>query len=93
MSKYSVEYSKKAQKILRNLDNQISNRITDWIENNLIGCENPRFQGKPLTGNLSGNWRYRVGDYRIIAKIEDDKILITVVDIGHRRKIYDIEKI
>jgi len=91
MSKYSVEYSKKAQKILRKLDNQISNRITDWIENNLVNCENPRFQGKALTGNLSGNWRYRVGNYRIIAKIEDDKILITVVDIGHRRQIYDID--
>ena len=81
MSKYRVEYSTKAQKILKKLDNQISTRITNWIDNTLIDCENPRLHGKPLNGNLSGNWRYRVGNYRIIAKIEDDKILITVIDI------------
>ena len=41
-----------------------------------------------MTGNLKGNWRYRVGDYRIIAKIEDEEILITVVDVNHRRQVY-----
>ena len=88
MSKYHVNYSKDAQKIMSKLKNSVSERITKWIDENLEGCENPRWRGKALTGNLSGNWRYRVGDYRIIAKIEDDKILITVVDVDHRRKIY-----
>lgn len=90
MSKYSVEYSKEAQKNLKKLDNPISTRITKWIDENLVNCENPRLHGKPLNGSLSENWSYRVGDYRIIAKIEDDKILITVVEIGHRRQIYKV---
>ena len=92
MKKYSVVITPKAEKLIEKLDTQIKNRIRKYIDTNLVDCENPRLRGKPLTGNLSGNWRYRVGDYRIIAKIEDDKILITVIDIGHRRKIYDIEK-
>lgn len=77
MSKYHVNYSKEAQKTMSKLDNSISDRITKWIDENLEGCENPRGRGKALKGNLRSNWRYRVGDYRIIAKIEDDKILIT----------------
>lgn len=79
--KYSVAYTKKAEKIIEKLDTQIKNRIKKYIDDNLVNCENPRLRGRALTSNLSGNWRYRVGNYRIIAKIEDDKILITVIDI------------
>ena len=88
MSKYHVNYSKEAKKIMNKLDTSINLRITKWIDENLEGCENPRSRGKALKGNLHGNWRYRVGNYRIIAKIEDDKILITVVDVDHRKQIY-----
>ena len=88
MKNYSVEITPKAEKLLDKLDNSVRTRMKKWIGENLEGCENPRLHGKALQGNLSGNWRYRVGDYRIIAKIEDDKILITVVDINHRRQIY-----
>ena len=88
MKKYSVKITPKAEKMLRKLDDVTNKRIKKFIQDNLIGCENPRFQGKPLTGNLKGNWRYRVGDYRIIAKIEDEEILITVVDVNHRREVY-----
>jgi mRNA interferase RelE/StbE len=88
MKKYRVEYSKEALKILRKMDTSTRNRITNWINENLEGCENPRFDGIALKGNLHGNWRYRVGDYRIVAKIEDDKILITIVRLGHRGDIY-----
>lgn len=79
--KYSVAYTKKAEKIIEKLDTQIKNRIKKYIDDNLVNCENPRLRGRALTSNLSGNWRYRVGNYRIIANIEDDKILITVIDI------------
>ena len=54
----------------------------------LIDAENPRVKGKALTGDLKGLWRYRVGDYRILADIQDDKIVILILDIGHRSKIY-----
>mgnify|MGYP002622764004 CR=1 FL=1 len=88
MKKYKLDYTIDARKALKKLDNSIKNRIIGWIEKNLEDCENPRQHGKALTGNLKGNWRYRVGDYRIIAKIEDEEILITVVDVNHRREVY-----
>lgn len=52
------------------------------------GLENPRSKGKALTGNLTGLWRYRVGDYRIICVIEDYKLVVLVIDIDHRENIY-----
>ena len=63
-------------------------RIVGWIEKNLVGCENPRQHGKGLTANRSGQWRYRIGDYRVIADILDDKVVIVVVAVGHRRDVY-----
>lgn len=74
--------------MLRKLDPNISLRITGWIRENLEGCENPRAKGKALHGSRRDEWSYRVGDYRIIAKIEDDRILILVTDVGHRKEIY-----
>ncbi len=85
---YSVVYTKQAEKALRKLDKQTQALIYGWIGKNLVGCENPRQHGKGLTANRSGQWRYRVGDYRILAEIQDDKILILVLNIGHRSEIY-----
>lgn len=88
MKKYSVKITKKAEKMIDKLDKQTALRIRNFINGKLEGCENPRFDGIPLVGNLHGNWRYRIGDYRIIAQIEDDKILITIVKVDHRRQTY-----
>jgi len=62
--------------------------IVAWIRKNLEGCTNPRLYGKGLVANLNGQWRYRIGDYRIIAEISDEKITILVLTIGHRKEIY-----
>ena len=62
--------------------------ILGWIRKNLENCENPRVHGKGLTANRSGQWRYRVGDYRILADIQEDRVLILVLNIGHRSDIY-----
>lgn len=53
-----------------------------------MNCENSRLHGKGLTANRSGQWRYRVGDYRILADIQDNNIVLVLVDIGHRSRIY-----
>lgn len=58
------------------------------IRKNLEGCENPRLHGKGLTANRSGEWRYRVGDYRLIADIQDRDVVILMLHIGHRREIH-----
>lgn len=86
--KYKVEYTKTAVKQLKKMDRKIATFIISYIEDKLVDCENPRAFGKSLQGNLSDKWRYRVGDYRILAKIEDEMVVITVVEVGHRRDIY-----
>ena len=86
--KYDMEYSKTAMNTIKKLDSSASKLIRTWIEKNLINTENPRIKGKALTGDLKGLWRYRVGDYTILAEIQDDKIVILILDIGHRSKIY-----
>ena len=87
--RYTVEYSQQAVKDLKKLDKHTASLLLGWIEKNLVDCENPCQHGKGLTANRSGQWRYRVGDYRILADIQDEKIVILVLGIGHRREIYD----
>ena len=86
--KYSVEVTPKAESHLKKLDKNTLITIKEWINKNLEGCEDPRRVGKALTGVHKGKWRYRVGDYRIIAKIEDGRLIILVIEIGHRKKVY-----
>ena len=88
MNKYSVSYAEKALKQLKKLDAFTRKQIVYWIEKNLVGCEDPRAKGKGLTANRSGQWRYRVGDYRILAEIIDSQITILVLEVGHRSKVY-----
>lgn len=85
---YKVDYTNSAIKNLKALDKPVRNMVLNWIKKNLIGCSNPRQHGKALVGNHSGKWRYRVGDYRIIADILDDRIIILVLNVGHRKEIY-----
>ena len=86
---YHVEFTKEAIKKKKKMDKSNASLILGWIRKNLEGCDNPRIHGKGLTANRSGQWRYRVGDYRIIAEIQDDKVIVLVLNIGHRREIYN----
>ena len=85
---YRVEFTKQALKDLKKMDKHTASLIIGWIRKNLEGCANPRIHGKALLGNHSGQWRYRVGDYRLIAEIEDNRVIILLLQIGHRREIY-----
>ena len=73
------------KKQLKKLDAAISKRVLDYLEQIEL-LDNPRSRGKALTSNLSGLWRYRVGDYRILCRICDD--IITVIEIAHRSTVY-----
>ena len=86
--RYHVEYLPQVVKTLEKMDKFTKWIIYEWIDKNLEDCEDPRIHGKPLTANRVGEWRYRVGDYRIIAKIIDDKLIILVITIGHRRDVF-----
>lgn len=81
-------YTAFALKQLKKLDKQVSSRILDYMDE-VAKLENPRERGKMLVGNLIGFWRYRVGDYRVFCKIKDNELVITVVNVGHRREVYD----
>ena len=86
--KYKVQFTKRAMKDLKKLARSTSALILGWVRKNLENCENPRLHGKGLTANRSGQWRYRVGDYRLLAEIEDNIITILILNIGHRSDIY-----
>ncbi len=86
---YRVEFSKAALKQLKKLDRTTAAFILGWVRKNLEGCEKPRIHGKELTANRSGEWRYRVGDYRLIAEINDGEVIILVLRVGHRCDVYD----
>jgi mRNA interferase RelE/StbE len=86
---WTISYTDTARKQLRKLDKQTARRLLDFMDERIAGAENPRDSGKALTGPVLGTfWRYRVGDYRIICEIQDGKLCVLVVEIGHRREVY-----
>lgn len=86
---YVVRTTPRFEKELKKLDRCTMKMIKAWIEKNLSGCENPRVKGKDLTANRKGQWRYRIGDYRLLCLIEDEELVILALSIGHRREVYD----
>lgn len=84
---WQIEFDKHAEKEFSRLDNVTQERIMDFLDC-LELSDNPRQQGKALKGKHKGSWRYRVGDYRLICNIQDDKLIVLVLDVGHRSKIY-----
>lgn len=86
---YNVETTNRFDKEFKKLDKYTQRMIKSWIEKNLIGCTDPRQHGKGLTSNRSGQWRYRIGDYRLICEIREKELIILALCVGHRREIYE----
>ena len=86
---YRVEFTSAAKRQLKKMDRFDASLILNWIEKNLDGCTDPRAHGKGLTANGSGEWRYRVGSYRMLAIIRDDRLVIEMFKVGHRSEVYD----
>ena len=85
---YQLLTTDQFDKAFKKLDKQTQRIIKAWIDKNLMNCENPHIHGKALVANKAGQWRYRVGDYRILAEIQDYQLVLVLIDIGHRSKIY-----
>lgn len=83
----TIEYSKLSIRQLKKLDKEIARRIVDYMDE-VSNLSDPKSRGKALQGNLRTLWRYRVGDYRIICSIKADRLIITVLRVGHRRDVY-----
>ena len=86
---YSIETTPRFDKEFKKLDKYTQKLIKAWINKNLVGTDNPRAHGKGLTSNRSGQWRYRIGDYRLICQIQDNELVILALTVGHRSKVYD----
>lgn len=85
---YIIETTARFDKEFKKLDRYTQRMLKSWIEKHLVSCENPRLYGKELTANRSGQWQYRIGDYRLLCEIKDEELIILALTVGHRRDIY-----
>jgi mRNA interferase RelE/StbE len=86
---WRIEFDSEAARDLRKLGTVAERAILRYLRQRIATTEDPRRFGRPLTGDLKGLWRYRVGRYRIVAAIEDDRFVVLIVTVGHRREVYD----
>ncbi len=84
---YTIRFTPKAAKQVGKLDPVAARRIRNFLEHKLSPLDNPRQLGKKLVNEEF--WRYRVGDYRILSYIDDDQILLLIVEVAHRREVYN----
>ena len=85
---WKIEFENAAKKDLKKLDRQAQKNIFQYLRNRIITDEDPRRFGDPLSKNLSGLWKYRIGDYRLICEIQKGKMVVLVLRVGHRSKVY-----
>ncbi|MDU0348691.1 type II toxin-antitoxin system RelE/ParE family toxin [Actinomyces sp. MRS3W] len=88
MTQWQLEYDRHVVRWLRKTDPQIARRIRDALTA-VVQTGDPRIRGKALSGSLAGLWRYRIGDYRVICDIYDDRLVVLVIEIGNRDHISD----
>ena len=87
--KHHLEMTEHAKKQLKKLDLYVQKMILLWLDKNINGNEKPRIIGKALSADRAGQWRYRIGDYRVIVLIEDDKLVVLAIAVGHRKNIHE----
>ncbi len=85
---WRVELLDGARKTLSRLDPPEARRILAFLKDRVATDDDPRRLGGPLVARFAGHWRYRVGEYRLICRIEDARLLVLVLTIGHRREVY-----
>jgi mRNA interferase RelE/StbE len=84
---WKIDIAEEARKSLKKLDKSIEEHILSYLRK-IEKSQNPKSVGKPLAGNMKGLWRYRTGDYRIICNIQNKELIVLVLEVGHRSKIY-----
>jgi mRNA interferase RelE/StbE len=85
---WKVEFDPAALKELKKLDKPVEKRILKFLRERIEKLGDPRQVGARLQGTLSGFWKYRVGDYRLICALENDRLVVLVLRVGHRREVY-----
>ena len=85
---WQIEFAESAVRQLSGLDKATAKRIVRFLQGRIASSDNPRATGKALRGQYGDLWRYRVGDYRVICDIQDERLMVLVVKLGHRRQVY-----
>ena len=85
---WEIEITRTAEKQITKLDKVSQGLIVRFLKERVKPAENPRSLGKPLHGDKAGLWRYRVGAYRLICEIKDQRVKILVLRVGHRKDVY-----
>ncbi len=85
---WRIEITRTAEKQISKLSRQAQKAIQQFLRERLLPAENPRQWGKPLRGEKQDLWRYRVGDYRLICDIQDERVVVLILEVGHRKDIY-----
>ena len=86
---WTIEFDDRARRELRKLDAENQQTVLRYLRERIAGAEDPRVFGKPLRMKLAGLWRYRVGDYRLICRFEENHLVVLVLKVGHRRDVYE----
>jgi mRNA interferase RelE/StbE len=86
---WTIEFDRRAARDLAKLDKPMQREIQRYLDERIAPASDPKAFGHALGGNLSGIWRYRVRDYRILCHFDDETLTILVIEIGHRSEIYD----
>ena len=85
---WRVEFTSGALRQLKKLDPFVRRTLIAWVQKNLEGCADARAHGKSLVDDKSGLWRYRIGDYRLLCRLDDGRLVIETIKVGHRREVY-----
>jgi mRNA interferase RelE/StbE len=85
---WSVEWDERARRELRRLDPAVQRQILRYLRERIAGSNDPRRFGRSLGGQLGGLWRYRVGDYRLVCEVANDRLVVLVLAVGHRKDVY-----
>ncbi len=86
---WTIEYDRRVLKEMKKLGRDAQRRILDYFDQRIAPSSEPRAHGRPLTSTFAGLWRYRIGDYRAVCRIEDDAGLVLVLRVAHRSTVYD----
>ena len=86
---WDYNFTEHALKKFKKLDRTAQQRIIKWLDDRIVGCKDPKQWGKELKGELSGLWRYRVGDYRVVCQIQNEELIVLIVRTATRGAVYD----
>jgi len=86
---WNIEFDPAARRELEKLDKSVSDRILRFLRERVAKLDDPRAIGERLKGPLREFWKYRVGDYRLICSLKDDRLVVIIIHVGHRREFYN----